>query len=52
MADPGEPAPGAVADSITKAAMHQSLAASYSCVDCHKGVAHALPNANPVQPGV
>jgi nitrate/TMAO reductase-like tetraheme cytochrome c subunit len=52
MADPAAPAPGAVADAITKAAMHQSLAASYTCIDCHKGAAHALPTANPGRAGV
>jgi len=26
--------------------MHQSLAASYTCIDCHKGTAHTLPKGN------
>lgn len=46
MASPATPAKGAVADAISAASMHQSLAASYTCIDCHKGPAHALPKAN------
>jgi cytochrome c-type protein NapC len=34
---------GAKEAGISPATMHQSLAASYTCIDCHKGVAHALP---------
>jgi cytochrome c-type protein NapC len=30
---------------ISSPAMHQSLSSSYTCIDCHKGVAHALPTA-------
>ena len=30
-------------DAISPATMHQSLSSSYTCIDCHKGVAHALP---------
>jgi len=28
---------------ISSASMHQSLAPSQTCIDCHKGVAHTLP---------
>ena len=28
---------------ISAAVMHQSLASSYTCIDCHKGAAHILP---------
>ncbi len=28
---------------ISSATIHQSLAASYTCIDCHKGLAHTLP---------
>jgi nitrate/TMAO reductase-like tetraheme cytochrome c subunit len=28
---------------ISSASMHQSLAPSLTCIDCHKGVAHTLP---------
>jgi nitrate/TMAO reductase-like tetraheme cytochrome c subunit len=38
-----QPSTGAKVAGISPAAMHQSLAASYTCIDCHKGVAHALP---------
>ena len=51
MADPAPPPNGAAADPISKAGMHQSLAASYTCIDCHKGPAHALPKANPGKAG-
>jgi nitrate/TMAO reductase-like tetraheme cytochrome c subunit len=51
MASATQPAPGAVADPISTASMHQSLAASYTCIDCHKGAAHALPKTNPGKSG-
>jgi cytochrome c-type protein NapC len=31
---------------ISRATMHQSLAHSYTCIDCHQGIAHALPKGN------
>ena len=31
---------------ISPATMHQSLARSYTCIDCHKGTAHTLPKGN------
>ncbi|MGO9993539.1 MAG: NapC/NirT family cytochrome c [Steroidobacteraceae bacterium] len=31
---------------ISPATMHQSLARTYTCIDCHKGTAHTLPKAN------
>jgi len=30
---------------ISPAVMHQSFSSSYTCIDCHKGVAHVLPTA-------
>lgn len=41
-----QPAAGAKVAGISPATMHQSLAASYTCIDCHKGVAHTLPRGN------
>jgi len=40
--------PPSTADSlaaIAPATMHQSLSSSFTCIDCHKGVAHVLPTA-------
>jgi nitrate/TMAO reductase-like tetraheme cytochrome c subunit len=34
---------GVAGAAITPASMHQSLATSYTCIDCHKGAAHNLP---------
>ena len=31
---------------IAPSTIHQSLAASYTCIDCHKGVAHTLPKGD------
>jgi cytochrome c-type protein NapC len=31
---------------ISPATMHQSLAPSYTCIDCHNGIAHTLPKGN------
>ena len=39
MAAAGHPAQ----EAITPAVMHQSLSRSYTCIDCHKGIAHDLP---------
>jgi nitrate/TMAO reductase-like tetraheme cytochrome c subunit len=41
-----QPSTGAKVAGISSATMHQSLAASYTCIDCHKGVAHTLPEGN------
>jgi len=37
---------GAEMAGISPAVMHQSLAASYTCIDCHKGTAHKLPRSD------
>ena len=31
---------------ISPSTMHRSLAPSYTCIDCHKGIAHTLPKGN------
>jgi nitrate/TMAO reductase-like tetraheme cytochrome c subunit len=36
-------APGAGVG-ISPATVHRALAASYTCIDCHKGLAHKLPH--------
>ena len=41
-----QPSTGAKVAGISSATMHQSLAASYTCIDCHKGVAHTLPEGH------
>lgn len=46
MASAKQPSEAAKADAISPATMHQSLAASFTCIDCHKGIAHALPKAD------
>jgi len=38
--------PSATAAAISPATMHQWMAASYTCIDCHKGIAHTLPKAD------
>jgi cytochrome c-type protein NapC len=46
MAVARQPSAAAEADAISPATMHQSLAPSFTCIDCHKGIAHALPKAD------
>ena len=46
MARVRQPSTGATGAAISPATMHQSLATSYTCIDCHKGLAHALPTDN------
>ncbi|MFZ0423392.1 MAG: NapC/NirT family cytochrome c [Xanthobacteraceae bacterium] len=41
-----QPSRGVKVAAISPASMHQSLAASYTCIDCHKGTAHTLPKGN------
>ena len=37
---------GAKEAGVSPATMHQSIAPSETCIDCHKGIAHTLPNGN------
>jgi nitrate/TMAO reductase-like tetraheme cytochrome c subunit len=46
MAVARQPSATVKADAISPATMHQSLAASFICIDCHKGIAHTLPKAD------
>ena len=41
-----QPSSAAGVEAISPATMHQSLAASFTCIDCHKGLAHTLPKAD------
>ena len=45
MADAKEPTTADKVAAISPATMHQYLATSYTCIDCHKGSAHKLPSA-------